>query len=1240
MGDEMNKRNRVKAGCMAKLISVGLFAAALLGVCTVSANPDFSEVDDILHGERHLLRNDDLLFVGHVCGYGQIDALCQSPQWVFDTADSQITGAKEFVGEFGRGEDWFHDDAVAVGRMFALPNDVIGGRTMGRLEYSDHQHKAFGIYDPTQGKRLYSEIDSTAEIDFVTMADFNYDGYDELVVHTESGDVYVATAKNTHKFDDGLVWTRLGKILPSDIQNPPVFAVVEIATWPPESPRSKVFAGVRRRGKFPNYNGLEVTYIRVNSATLQPDPTVVTNVLSIPAGADHIGEPISLAVGRYGTTDHDQLVVAYSTLSDHGWVVAYDIDFRYGFQLKGYQDLGDGAENVITKSGRMYSRGQFDQAVVWKGGRTKPMASTLRVLSFDSNLNIFTPAKLDFTRECFADFALGRFDRRQKSGGEEPNPNLQVALLWRPECESKPKAQVEIYHIDPAKQFQISLASRFRAAQISESIISGRLLSGDFRGRSLMLGEPTKVVLESYTQPSVVIGAPPMHVDYITPVPVTGVDPTVLNLSAVPASFYSQYEKEEGSTETSNASNTTSWSRGLSARVKAKVTIGDPKNNSFTAKLEGGIEEVQKGVVEKETENYSSYELNMSQKTGFTDQVWYTSSRLNFYLYPVLGQKVCPKDGTVGEDCPEDSKMQAYVMFSAPDKVSNYTLPARSVEWFQPPWEPGNVFSYPASEEQLKKIDGEYLMLGSSSNQTWFTDDSGLSLETKWTSGSSSKQSVGSTLSTTYDVSTSVSGTLGAKKVAQGEFGMDLSWEYTGMTESLNTQTVSLARSTGITVEKPSTFPAPAQYQYAIRPYVLAHLRPKRNFDGPPQLGDLTAFGAFQTVFLADPTDINAGGWWKQAYTAAPDIALNHPARWDFQNGNIGKPECVGVKAQSKTAQCAKLADKFPTNPWLSPFHWMRGLFITHAEFNGRGPHLLAANGGDKLMLQARVYNYSLKSMDAGTAVHVRFYGQPWNVRNNEPLKQDGKLLPSFLIGEDRLGPIPAFSSDGDLNWTLAKTTFDTSKYAGQYLTFWVVVWMEKGGALVREIPGHGLEKVPENLASLAEVPIEEYSNNVGFYKQAFYVSKESSSLARSATGQSVEQVAQTTQVADDGWETAKSKHQGKREFRLKKKKLPSHRVAAGQSTEIRVKLLAGKISDPAVTVVFYDGDPKQGGAAFDAEIAPYLKAGSEYEVSVQFASEECGKHRIFVVAGAGSPSEQVVSYPVMVECGLTQQGG
>jgi len=211
------------------------------------------------------------------------------------------------------------------------------------------------------------------------------------------------------------------------------------------------------------------------------------------------------------------------------------------------------------------------------------------------------------------------------------------------------------------------------------------------------------------------------------------------------------------------------------------------------------------------------------------------------------------------------------------------------------------------------------------------------------------------------------------------------------------------------------------------------------------------------------------------------------------------------------------------------------------------------------------------------------------------------------------LNPIPPLS-DGPgalLNWTLASTTFDTTPYANQYLTFWVVVWMEdSSGNLVPELSGHGLKAVPGTLRSIADVQTEEYSNNVGFYNSEFYVFPSEPALnAGSLDGEPA--------TIDIG-----------------KVQLSATRALAGQVIDVSAPLSAIGNSASGVTAVFYDGDPQNGGTAFGLERSPYIAQGGTYQVLAPYHTYSCGTHQLFIVMGQGTPGEIVRrAPPVRIDC-------
>lgn len=243
---------------------------------------------------------------------------------------------------------------------------------------------------------------------------------------------------------------------------------------------------------------------------------------------------------------------------------------------------------------------------------------------------------------------------------------------------------------------------------------------------------------------------------------------------------------------------------------------------------------------------------------------------------------------------------------------------------------------------------------------------------------------------------------------------------------------------------------------------------------------------AFASDILSTGT-IQSGNWWKQAYTAAPDVALNHPQRWLQKEATGTNPQQVwfncpaGFTSSQTSPRCTQI-QQTPT-PGITP----------------GGPQITTTTHGQTVTLQSRVYNYSLANMPVGATVHVQFYAQPWNSTIGQFQSQASNpnaFDPAVFIGEDQLARIPAFygGSQGDIdpcaddispqNWVLAQTSCDIGTLsADTSWKFWVVVWIEQGGQLIREIGDHGLNSIPVNqLNSLADVPIEAYSNNLGFY--------------------------------------------------------------------------------------------------------------------------------------------------------------
>jgi hypothetical protein len=323
---------------------------------------------------------------------------------------------------------------------------------------------------------------------------------------------------------------------------------------------------------------------------------------------------------------------------------------------------------------------------------------------------------------------------------------------------------------------------------------------------------------------------------------------------------------------------------------------------------------------------------------------------------------------------------------------------------------------------------------------------------------------------------------------------------------------------------------------------------------------------------------------------------------------------CLRFGASPTATDCVTFnqpdLDDLPT----SEFHWMRGFFVTPASGNGQGPQTVVATAGDQLLLEARVFNYSLTDMPAGTTVRVRFYGQP--------VAPDGSSFegPSFLIGEQTIDPIPAFNSPTagpNPNWSMASTTFDTTPYPDVSLVFWVVVWMQDAaGNLVPEMAGHGLTGVPGTLTSIAQAPIEPFSNNVGFYNQPIYIAPPSTSqaAARAAVPPGTAVAAQSA-VAPGAVPAVRPIATPVRAPRviIEDAAFFAQRPVPGDKIVVSATLRAGARAVSAAHVRFFDGDPARGGRMFDAELVPRIAAGQTWVLRVPFRPRTCGPRQIFV---------------------------
>ena len=278
----------------------------------------------------------------------------------------------------------------------------------------------------------------------------------------------------------------------------------------------------------------------------------------------------------------------------------------------------------------------------------------------------------------------------------------------------------------------------------------------------------------------------------------------------------------------------------------------------------------------------------------------------------------------------------------------------------------------------------------------------------------------------------------------------------------------------------------------------------------------------------------------------------------------------------------------------------MKGVLITPAGVNGEGPQLTQAVADAPILLQTRVYNYSLADMPAGSSIVVQFYGQPWDPNLLVPAGN------AFLIDSVQLPPLPGFnsaSSGGTTpNWTIARTEkLDTTSYGDQYLVFWVLVYMTNALGLVPEMPGHGLTAIPPTLDSIAAATtyLEPYSNNIGFSEACFTSPASERCLV----------------------------HPGQAGLEMRPVEVSASRIFLGDKVIIRALVHAADAAD-GLSVLFREDTPTNKGKLFDVEPISHIRAGGAHLVKTVYRPSTCGTHvlslQVMNTAAAGQATIEV----------------
>ena len=816
-----------------------------------------------------------------------------------------------------------------------------------------------------------------------------------------------------------------------------------------------------------------------------------------------------------------------------------------------------------------------------------------------------------FTCPWVNGLALGRFAAVPNNQSTDIDLGLQIATL-------RNDGKVTIYSVDAPTDYTPVVASQttldsgllYYSNRTDNANGFSWLVAGDLQGRSAHLGTPSVFRIASHSQPSVILGAPPMHVDYILPDASTGSDWEIVNFSAVPDTYNSSYTMSQTTSNQSSDTSKTSYTYTTTTQGGGSFSLKPPYLPAISGSLIKTTEDKNETVSENYSFTQNEFKYNASTTTGFGDEIWYDASSFNLYVYPVLGQSICPEDAP---NCTPAQEQPLYLMFSGPNSAGTGPAPGATTEWYQPVHEPGNIFSYPWNEAMLAQqfSGGIDLLTGP---QHFFTDTSTQSQSLDWSSSSDTSQTAGTTNNHSYDKAYSLTAGKIIGKVVSANLQGNLDYNDSSSTSTLNKSSSSLGSSQGIEIKKPGTFLNIGLYRYRVEPYIFGRIQPGGTVDSAPLTEDIQTYGPLQAAFAVNPLDSNAGSWWisdESPYTQFADVALNHPSRWSLvdPSGNQESLNCLSAGGRNN---CMVFNDPNPASLWNSEFYWMRGLYITVDGANG--PQRTQATAGDELTLQARVYNYSFMDMPADARIQVRFYRQ--QLSGTTPVGS------SVLISQVSASPLPGFNSDtspDEPNWRLVTTTMDTAGLDNTYQIFWVLVWAEDStGSMITELPGHGLSAKPGSLATIGDVPLEEvtldgavktFSNNVGYLHSKFYIAPETTQAPPPAADPvlSIESVQITPSAPEPGRRVVVS----------------ADIFSVGAPADaVHVRLY------PSATEWYtHRDDPAQlQPNPFDVELLPHIASGKSDRLEVPYQTNACGKQEILIVVEAAATAEAVTA--------------
>jgi hypothetical protein len=734
--------------------------------------------------------------------------------------------------------------------------------------------------------------------------------------------------------------------------------------------------------------------------------------------------------------------------------------------------------------------------------------------------------------------------------GSLPPPLWGIALNYWPDGNGYPTLALLDSNLEPKSDTRLTTNPVHPGGDLQRFPV----IAADFSGQSLYLGAPVHFTVNNVINTDFILQEPPKHAFYDNR-PASSTYGQVVTVSRYDSTNVALKTKS-GTSFSGKSTDSSDWSIGGSVAASAGTTLGFSGGGlakaSFSVDVTAKVGYEYNQSKSNYDSNYSSRTLTETQTTDRDDVLVGRAQLFDLWRYRIYG---APAQGPNGE------ALNGFYEIVLPGPVIKTSGGGLNYDWYQPLHENGNILSYPRPSNQTftppdlgphqvpcpaspppdQKCNGDGTLSVTEplvpAQQTFFDGRSHMvAYDYQSSIGSGNSYSYSHKLAESLDVKVAFEAegkalfaNVGARTSLNVNLNNSNSWS------GLKTNDNTVDTQTGLTLSLAS---GDSSQAYAIYPVFYT-----------------TQDGTIKVTHAADALGSAAGrSFWAALYGRWPDPALNLPLRFSpvFGPSNV----LIGWKPNLESSR-KQVRGFFVESPDPDPVTKTYGLLA------------FSPIAGDKVRLEARVYNYS--TAVAASNLPVRFQVVAYNAASDQetpvaacPTDPSWRAGARCTIGQTTIASLNALEMQAAaITWDT--TGFDPSLSGSQQYRVYVV--LDPDNAIQEtydtEDPNTQYKCVDHNGAACT-LPkgLDPGQNNEGFG----YVTIKAPSASLAA--QSLSDTGTDVYLTGDSLETVNGQGLTGGWFIS---------VPLDQPLTLRGKVYSSTLDTQVGHLLVYDGDPNQG---------------------------------------------------------------